>query len=102
MKHSLKDGAGYLQIDHRESPGLLPADVAHLPGAIAVGQGEHFEADVQQCSHCQRGVVLRADRVRPRGYCPKCDHYVCDECDMIRVRTGACVPMRRVIDSLVV
>lgn len=99
MKHSLKQGSGYLSIDHSESPGLTPADVAHVPGAIAVGKGEHFEADIQQCSHCQRGVLLNPDRVRPRGYCPKCDHYTCDGCEDIRLKTGACVPAVKVFDE---
>jgi hypothetical protein len=98
MKHSLKDGSGYLMIDHRDSPGLTPADVAHVPGAIAVGGGEAFEADIQQCSHCQRGVVLRDDRVRPRGYCLKCNHYICDACETIRAKNGDCVPFMCVLD----
>lgn len=101
MKRSLKQGSGYLVIDHSESPGLTPSDVAGMSGAIAVGKGEKFEADVQQCSHCQRGVVLRADRVRPRGYCPKCDHYICDGCEAIRAQTGECVPFLKRVDQAV-
>jgi hypothetical protein len=95
---SLKQGAGYLLVDHRESPGLTPEDVAHVPDAIAVGKGEVLERDIKQCSHCQRGVVLEPNRVRSRGYCPKCDHYVCDQCEAIRAKTGDCVPMVKVID----
>ena len=93
MKKSLVHGAGYLEIDHRDSPGLTPQDVAHVPGAVVVGKGEQFKADVLTCSHCQRGIVLNPARVRPRGYCPKCHHYVCDGCEAVRVKTGACVPM---------
>jgi hypothetical protein len=69
-----------------------------VPGAIAVGGGEAFEADIQQCSHCQRGVVLNPGRVRARAACPKCFHYVCDSCEAIRVKTGACVPFKQVLD----
>ncbi len=98
MKQSLKQGAGYLEIDHTNSPGLTFADVAHVPGAFAVGEGQRLERDVVTCSHCQRGVLLEPLRVRSRGYCPKCDHYVCDSCEAIRERTGECVPMLKVLD----
>jgi len=101
MKHSLTAGAGYLVIDHRDSPGITPADVAHVPVAgPIVGAGETFEADALTCSHCERGIVLNPARVRERGYCAKCDHYVCDACNAIRVKTGACVPLRQTIDVL--
>lgn len=100
MKHSLRDGGGFLEIDHRDSPGLTSADVAHVPGAIPVGKGEHFETDVYQCSHCQRTVILRAvpGRMAARGYCQKCHHYICNACEAIRVKTGDCVPFKAVLD----
>jgi hypothetical protein len=90
---SLKAGAGYLIIDHRDSPGLSAADVAQMPGAVAAPAGTVLERDVKQCSHCQRDVLLEPLRTRARGYCPKCDGYVCDGCEAIRVASGgACVP----------
>lgn len=100
MRHSLRDGGGYLQIDHRDSPGLTPADVADAPGAIAVPGGQQLEADVYQCSHCQRTVVLqaKAEDMHKRGYCPKCDHYICNGCEKIRVATGNCVPFKQVLE----
>jgi len=99
MKRSLSHGSGYLEIDHRDSPGLTPADVAHLPGTLAIGAGERLERDVQTCSHCQRGVALNPGRVRARAFCPKCHHYICDACNAIRVKSGACVPMAAVLDD---
>lgn len=99
MKHSLADGSGYLEIDHRDSPGLTPADVAGMPGAVAVAGGQRLEADVQQCSHCQRAVVLNPGRVRARAVCTKCMHFICDGCDAIRLASGgACVPFKQVLD----
>jgi hypothetical protein len=98
MKQSLRSGAGYLVVDHSNSPGLTLEDVAHVPGAIAVGAGRKMERDVMNCSHCQRAIVLQPLRVRDRGYCPKCNHYICDGCETIRVRTGACVPFVRLAD----
>lgn len=99
MKKSLAHGSGYLEIDHRDSPGLLPEDVAHVPGAVAVGPGEHFERDVQMCSHCQRGVLLNPGRVRARAVCPKCYHFICDPCEAIRAATGECVPFKARIEQ---
>lgn len=99
MKHSLRDGGGYLEIDHRDSPGLTPADVAHVPGAVAVGKGEHFETDVYQCSHCQRGVVhQRRHTNTPPAICPKCYHQICVSCERLRAATGECVPFKAVLD----
>lgn len=98
---SLKHGAGYLIIDHRDSPGVRPEDVAHVPGAVAAPGGTQVEMDVYQCSHCQRTIVLRAaskERMQARGYCPKCHHYVCNGCEAIRVKTGACVPFKQILD----
>lgn len=95
MKRSLRAGGGFLEIDHRDSPGLTPADVAHMPNALAVPGGQHYETDVYHCSHCQRMVVLRAvaGKIVDRGYCPKCNHYVCNSCEKMRVATaGLCVP----------
>ncbi len=95
---TLAHHAGFLEIDHRDSPGLRPEDVAHVPGAIPVGQGQVLERDVKQCSHCQRAVVLNPGRVRDRAVCPKCYHYICDECEAIRVKSGDCVPWAKVMD----
>lgn len=99
MRRSLADHSGYLVIDHRDSPGLSPADVAGVPGAIAVPGGDMLERDVQQCSHCQRAVVLNPGRVRTRAVCPRCQHYICDTCESARVTSGgACVPFQAVLD----
>lgn len=50
------------------------------------------------CSHCQNQVVLNPARTRARNYCPKCDHFVCDECELHRVQTGVCRPFTQVLD----
>lgn len=101
MRRSLADGSGFLEIDHRESPGLTPADVAHVPGALAVPGGSHLERDVQQCSHCQRAVVLNPGRVRSRAVCTKCMHFICDGCELLRVKTGDCIPFKQQLDRAV-
>lgn len=88
---SKRSQEGYLQIDHRACAG-----VTDLP----VQSGQNFESATITCSHCQRVVVLNPDRSRSRGYCPKCDHYVCDECEVSRVASGGiCRPFKQVIDE---
>jgi hypothetical protein len=91
---------GYALIDHRESPGLTPEDVAHAPGAIPVGKGQKFESAFITCSHCQRCVILRPDRTRDRGHCRKCDKYLCDECTAELHKTGICRPTAQIVDEI--
>lgn len=98
MRRSLKHGAGYLVIDHQDSPGISAAEIAHIPGMLAAPGGEILERDGKACWHCQRWVVFEPLRVRARGYCPKCDHYVCDTCEAIRVKTGECSPAVKQFD----
>jgi hypothetical protein len=91
---SLRSHEGYLQVDHRDSPGFTEAEAlaAGLNPKLVRG-GQNVESATITCSHCQRIVVLNPDRTRSRGYCPKCDHYVCDECEAARVASGyACLP----------
>jgi len=97
MKRSLKHGAGYLVIDHRDSPGVTPADVAHVPGQPIppVGQGQLYEVDVLTCAHCQTVVLLNLKRTRPRGFCAKCNHYICDN----PVCHATCAPIAKVFDE---
>ena len=97
---SKRELEGYLMSDHRESPGFTPGQ-AVIPGcdALPIGPGALFEAPTVNCSHCERLVVINPNRTRSRGYCPKCDHYVCDECEAARVKTGICRPFKQVIDE---
>jgi hypothetical protein len=82
---SLRRFEGYYQLDHRESPG----------NALAP-EGKQFESATLTCSHCNYIVIVHRDRSRPRGYCPKCDRYVCDACEVVRVTQGC-----RNLDALI-
>ena len=80
---------GYLLVDHSACPDFRP-------GALPT----QFESATITCSHCQRVVVLNPDRTRSRGYCRKCDHYVCDECELERVQSGgACLTFNQIIED---
>jgi len=97
---SLKRHEGYLQIDHRNSPGV-PAEVLAqfgLPPAAGMGL---FEAAVLTCSHCQKQLLKSPTRTRERAYCPKCDHYLCDECGARRAASGGeCRTFKQVTDEI--
>lgn len=69
---------GWLYVDDRNSGGLL------------------LESATVTCLHCNRVVVLNPDRKRPRGYCAKCDGYVCDspECGL------SCYPFENLCDDI--
>jgi hypothetical protein len=79
---SLKRHEGYLEIDHRFSPGISDDDavkLGYMPGELS--EGTHFEAATLSCKHCGSAWYKNPRRVRPRGYCRKCDHYICDTCE---------------------
>lgn len=66
----------------------------------SVSGGAKVELPVATCSHCQRGVLINPGRTRERAYCPKCDHYLCDECEAVRVTTGVCKTFNQIIDEI--
>lgn len=98
MKHSLAHGAGYVIVDHRDSPGLTAADVATLPGTLAVAGGQVLEADAFTCSHCQRGILRNPGLKRETARCQKCYHYICHLCAGVLAQGGACVPAAKRCD----
>lgn len=87
---------GYLIVDHRESPGVPdnPA-MAGKPDALIARSGMALESATVTCCHCQVVVVLNPLRTRPRGYCQKCDRYICDS----PVCHRDCTPFERVLDQ---
>lgn len=97
MKRSLKDGSGYLVIDHKDSPGIKPEDIPFQlrNSTIITGPGQISERDIQFCSHCGAQVILNPLRERPRGYCAKCDHYICDN----PICNKECIPLKKILDG---
>lgn len=82
---------GVLLIDNRVGP-----RVPSVAGIPEIPAGATFESATITCSHCHAIVVLNPDRSRPRHYCAKCDHYVCDGCAVL----GECRPLNQVFDAL--
>ena len=77
---------GELIIDHRASPGL-----AHP----RLGEGSIYQSATATCAHCNTIVVLRPERSRERGYCRKCNDYICDAC----VAEKECNPFTKQLDD---
>lgn len=73
---SKRSHEGWLMIDDRASGGKL------------------VEQACFTCAHCQRVTPLDPLRQRPRGYCAKCDRYLCDS----PACNGRCRPMKAVLD----
>jgi hypothetical protein len=57
--------------------------------------GKLFESATVTCSHCNRVFLRNHDRTRPRKYCSKCDHYICDWCD-----ERECMPILKMFDRI--
>lgn len=83
---------GYLLIDHRGVIGMTTIGGKEIPNNSLI------ERSTITCSHCQRVVIINPDRLRARHYCPKCDHYICDECESQRVLTGNCITFNEIIE----
>lgn len=66
------------------------------------GSGQGFkESATFTCADCERVVVLNPQRTRERGYCPKCDHYLCDDCETRRVASGyQCFNFKAMVDRI--
>jgi len=94
---------GYLEIDHRDSPGisqeLSDRESSGNFRPIPAEGGKKLQLITKRCSHCPRIVIMRPERTRARGYCPKCDGFVCDDCELKRVITGVCRPWKQIIDE---
>lgn len=94
-------GAGYFQIDHRDSPGLTDDEIVQCGGPVPLGQGRaNFEADVVKCWHCQTMIILNPLRTRGRHFCYGCDHYICDNCYLDYKVSGVCRSFLKVIDEI--
>lgn len=76
----------------RSHEGYLLSDLRHSGGALV-------EAPTITCSHCHQVLVLNPMRTRAREWCPKCDHYICDKCGLLRkLDGGSCEPLNAKLD----
>jgi hypothetical protein len=93
----MKPREGYLLIDHSASPGVSQELVRSTGfAAPAVSSNQKFESPIIACAHCNTPVILNPNRTRPRGYCRKCDAYVCDN----PACNSECTPFTKTLDDL--
>ncbi len=105
MSQSKRSHEGVIMLDHRYSPGISDQALhnanktsnAKLP--IGAGTGM-FEAATFSCSHCPNVVYIHPLRNRPRGYCRKCDHYICDSCNAKYAMNFVCLTYKQQVDAL--
>ncbi len=107
MSRSKRSHEGEILLDHRNSPGLseqmiytgggIPRSDAKLPAGSGKGV---FEAATFSCSHCPNIVVIHPLRNRSRGYCKKCDHYICDSCSAKMALDKVCKTYKQQLDEL--
>ena len=65
-----------------------------------VPEGKKLEANIITCAHCQRGVILNPQRSHDREWCWGCNHYLCDNCGLVRKIDGQCRSMKVLFDRL--
>lgn len=100
--HSKQSLEGYYLIDHHDSPGLPEAIAvkAGLPPNATKGHTT-FESASITCHGCHALVILNPDRSRPRNYCKRHDHYLCDACAArLALSTEPCVSMNEQIEMI--
>ena len=100
MSRSKRSHEGVVVLDNRDSPGIS-SELTHNTN-LPPGTGQGFaELPTFTCSHCQHVVVMNSARTRSRGYCRKCDHYICDACEAEKVLSGGvCVTYKQKLDVL--
>lgn len=96
---SKRELEGYLEI--QTGAGITPEVAATVPGAVPMPKDLTIKSATINCSHCKAMVVLNPLRTRERGYCPCCDHYLCDGCTWEYHRSKVCVPFSKVRDDFI-
>lgn len=91
---------GYLELDHRESPGFTPEQckAARFGHTMPVGS-KRFQLKTYTCCGCQRQIIVNPERERARNYCRKCDRYMCDDCSLSFKLTGEHKSFKQIIDE---
>jgi hypothetical protein len=89
----------YLEIDHRESPGFTEEQARRGRFGVTMPVGsKKFQLKTYTCCGCQRQIIMRDNRVRPRHRC-SCDKFICDGCALTFSVTGVHKPFTQVIED---
>lgn len=82
---SVTKSEGYITVDHRNSPGLTEEQARKMGyenDLHMLREGKVFEAATLACVHCPSVFIKNPERMRSRGFCPKCNGYICDACEI--------------------
>ena len=100
MLLSKRNLEGYLEIDHKNSPGVTSAQAAQVGrGTIPVPAGTRLQLAVTICPYCETQIIRNPSRTRERAYDRKTDRYICDGCALLRKLNGELKPMKQIIDE---
>jgi hypothetical protein len=92
---------GEYLIDNRGTPGVSE-DLVIAQGLPAKAAHGLYEEACYTCSHCHRIVLKNRERTRPRGFCKKCNHVICDPCDQQYLNSGhQCIPFAAFAEEIV-
>lgn len=97
---SKRSHEGYLLLDNSVNQGVPEALVHQAGFPVGAARGK-FECATITCSHCQTVLIVNPLRTRPRAWCSKCDHYLCDACGMALHQTGVCRTFKQVAEEVV-
>lgn len=105
MVRTKRSYEGVILFDHRESPGISDETIyrvnTHTNAKLPFGAGHGtVEMATFSCSHCPNIVYIHPLRNRPRGYCKKCDHYICDTCNAKMALDKECKTYKQQLDEL--
>jgi len=81
---------GFVEIDHRESPGFTEAEAVAAGRSYLIGAPKHFKAATFTCSHCDQVLIKNPLRTRERAHCIQCDRDICDPCGVTLKLTSVC------------
>jgi hypothetical protein len=96
---SKRELEGYLEVNHRNSPGITPEQAA-ATGFVCmpVGAGQTLKAPTYNCCGCQALIIVNPMR---REWCSQCDRYLCDRCALARKLTGFHKPYKKFLDEII-
>ena len=106
MSGSKRSHEGVILVDHNFSPGLTDETIyrtnTFTNAKMPIGSGRGMlEMATFTCSHCPNVVYIHPLRNRPRGYCKKCDHYICDSCNAKKAMDGGlCKTYKQQLDQI--
>lgn len=91
---------GYLMIDNRNAS--VPDEVVREAGLPEGANRGLWETATYTCNHCKVVVVKNPNRSKdkPRVYCRKCNHFICDGCGVTMSFTSKCVTFEQLADEV--